>query len=134
MIFLVNQLREIYKILTLNIMGLDEVKNWVKFKPLEKTVIDAKKRYLGYQNEINDFLNKENLEVNVLVKIFNDFYNKNSLAGSDEDKQIKMLISGTNKSIKQLMKIKCEDKAINKLISDVIEDMAFYMRAWHDFL
>ena len=98
----IKALNEMYKIVTMGIIGLDEVKGHIKDKILAKTISDATKKYMVNQMDITNMLKdlkKQPEEINVIIKMFNQLYTGIELIKCDDAKIAKMLTEGTNKGI-----------------------------------
>ena len=95
-------LNELYKIVAMGIIGIDEVKGHIEDKTLAKTMSDAKKKYMVNKMDITKMLNElgeKPTEINIIIKTFNEIYTGIELIKCDDAKIAKMLTEGTNKGI-----------------------------------
>lgn len=70
-------LNEMYKVVTMGIVGIDEVKDKILCRELKDIIVSEKKVYQKYKIDISKLLNKESetpKEINMFVKMFNDMY------------------------------------------------------------
>ena len=98
----ITALNELYKIVAMGIIGIDEVKGHIEDKALAKTMVDAKKKYQVNKMDITNMLNElgeEPTEINIIIKAFNEIYTGIELIKCDDAKIAKMLTEGTNKGI-----------------------------------
>ena len=105
-------LNEMYKVVTMGIVGIDEVKDKVLCRELKDIIVGKKKTYQQYKLKINKLLNKEEetpKEINMFVKLFNEMYTDIKLIKDDDKKITKMMIEGINKGILKLNGFKNND-------------------------
>ena len=105
-------LNEMYKVVTMGIVGIDEVKDKVLSRELKEIIVGKKKVYQQYKLKINKLLNKEEetpKEINMFVKLFNEMYTDIKLIKDDDKKITKMMIEGINKGILKLNGFKNND-------------------------
>ena len=105
-------LNEMYKVVTMGIVGIDEVKDKILCRELKDIIVAEKKVYQKYKLEISKLLNKESetpKEINMFVKMFNDMYTDIKLIKDDDKKIVKMMIEGMNKGILKLNGFKNND-------------------------
>ena len=105
-------LNEMYKVVTMGIVGIDEVKDKILCRELKDIIISERKVYQKYKLEISKLLNKESetpKEINMFVKMFNDMYTDIKLIKDDDKKIVKMMIEGMNKGILKLNGFKNND-------------------------
>lgn len=105
-------LNEMYKVVTMGIVGIDEVKDKVLCRELKEIIVGKKKTYQQYKLKINKLLNKEEetpKEINMFVKLFNEMYTDIKLIKDDDKKITKMMIEGINKGILKLNGFKNND-------------------------
>ncbi len=105
-------LNEMYKVVTMGIVGIDEVKDKVLCRELKEIIVGKKKVYQQYKLKINKLLNKEEetpKEINMFVKLFNEMYTDIKLIKDDDKKITKMMIEGMNKGILKLNGFKNND-------------------------
>ena len=98
----ITALNELYKIVAMGIIGIDEVKGHIEDKALAKTMVDAKKKYMVNKMDITNMLNElgeKPTEINIIIKTFNEIYTGIELIKCDDAKIAKMLTEGTNKGI-----------------------------------
>ena len=98
----ITALNELYKIVAMGIIGIDEVKGHIEDKALAKTMVDAKKKYMVNKMDITNMLNElgeRPTEINIIIKAFNEIYTGIELIKCDDAKIAKMLTEGTNKGI-----------------------------------
>ena len=134
-------LQEMYKTVSMGMLGIDEVKDKLEDKTIKKEFIDAKKKYQIYEKEIVDLLNKyyeEPKEINELIKISNDLYTDMKLMSATDSKIVKMMMQGTNSDIIKLQEIKnnepIDDDDIEKLLNELLELFEYQIRAWKKYL
>ena len=105
-------LNEMYKVVTMGIVGIDEVKDKVLCRELKEIIVGKKKTYQQYKLKINKLLNKKEetpKEINMFVKLFNEMYTDIKLIKDDDKKITKMMIEGINKGILKLNGFKNND-------------------------
>lgn len=135
----VDALQELYKVVSMGIIGLDEVKGHISDKVLAKTMIDAKKKYSTNKMDITKMLEKlgeEPQDVNTFVKMFNEIYTGIELVNCNDEKIAKMLIEGTNKGIiivEQVLNSKL-GKDVLKLAKELLELLEFQINNWKPYL
>ena len=108
----VDILNEMYKVVTMGIVGIDEVKDKILCRELKDIIVSEKKVYQKYKLEISKLLNKESetpKEINMFVKMFNEMYTDIKLIKDDDKKIVKMMIEGMNKGILKLNGFKNND-------------------------
>lgn len=101
-----------YKVVTMGIVGIDEVKDKILCRELKDIIVSEKKVYQKYKLDISKLLNKESetpKEINMFVKMFNDMYTDIKLIKDDDKKIVKMMIEGMNKGILKLNGFKNND-------------------------
>lgn len=135
----VKALNELYKIVVMGIIGIDEVKGHICDKALAKTMLDAKKKYMTNKIDITNMLRElgempEN--VGIIVKTFSEIFVGIELIKSDDSKIAKMLTEGTNKGIIKVEEILNSDldKNIKKLAEELLELLEFQIKAWKEYL
>lgn len=105
-------LNEMYKVVTMGIVGSDEVKDKILCRELKDIIVAEKKVYQKYKLDISKLLNKESetpKEINMFVKMFNEMYTDIKLIKDDDKKIVKMMIEGMNKGILKLNGFKNND-------------------------
>ena len=105
-------LNEMYKVVTMGIVGIDEVKDKVLCRELKEIIVGKKKTYQQYKLKISKLLTKEQetpKEINMFVKLFNEMYTDIKLIKDDDKKITKMMIEGINKGILKLNGFKNND-------------------------
>ena len=105
-------LNEMYKVVTMGIVGIDEVKDKILCRDLKDIIVAEKKVYQKYKLDISKLLNKESetpKEINMFVKMFNEMYTDIKLIKDDDKKIVKMMIEGMNKGILKLNGFKNND-------------------------
>ena len=105
-------LNEMYKVVTMVIVGSDEVKDKILCRELKDIIVAEKKVYQKYKLDISKLLNKESetpKEINMFVKMFNEMYTDIKLIKDDDKKIVKMMIEGMNKGILKLNGFKNND-------------------------
>ena len=105
-------LNEMYKVVTMGIVGIDEVKDKILCKELKEIIVGKKKDYQKYKLKISKLLNKEQetpKEISMFVKLFNEMYTDIKLIKDDDKKIVKMMIEGMNKGILKLNGFKNND-------------------------
>ena len=135
----VTVLNELYKVVEMGAIGINEVKGHISDASLAKTMIDAKKKYEVYKHDITKMLNElgeEPIEINIIIKMFNELYTGIELIKSDDSKIVKMLIEGTNKGIIKVEEILNLDldKNITKLAKELLELLEFQINSWKKYL
>lgn len=124
-------LNEMYKVVTMGIVGIDEVKDKILCRELKDIIIFEKKVYQKYKLEISKLLNKESetpKEINMFVKMFNDMYTDIKLIKDDDKKIVKMMIEGMNKGILKLNGFKNNDmdnlnKDEQKILVELLDEL-----------
>lgn len=135
----IKALNEMYKIVTMGIIGLDEVKGHIEDKTLTKTISDAQKKYMVNQMDITNMLKelkKQPEEINVIIKMFNELYTGIELIKCDDAKIAKMLTEGTNKGIIKVEEI-LNSKVSNKVkteAEELLELLEFQIKSWKSYL
>ncbi len=135
----VKALNELYKIVAMGIIGIDEVKGHISDKTLAKTMSDAKKKYLVNKMDIVGMLEdkgEEPASVSVVAKTFSEIYTGIELIKSDDSKIAKMLTEGTNKGIikvEQILNSKL-DKKVTRLAEELLELLEFQIKSWKEYL
>ena len=136
----IKALEEIEKIVSMGIIGIDEVLEKVSSKVLSKTLVDAKKKYLVFKNDVGKYLQElgqESKEINIFVKTFNEMYTNLSLLNGNDSKIVKMLIEGTNKGILHLEMIlnkELEDEKVKKFATELLDVLEFQIKEWKKYL
>ncbi len=135
----VKALNELYKIVTMGIIGIDEVKGHIEDKTLAKTMSDAKKKYGVNKLDITNMLKElgeDPIEINIIIKMFNEIYTGIELINCDDSKIAKMLIEGTNKGILKIEKILNSDmdQKVTKLAEELLELLEFQIKSWKPYL
>ena len=135
----VEALNELYKVVTMGIIGIDEVKGHIEDKALAKTMSDAKKKYMVNKMDITNMLKElgeEPIEINIIIKMFNEIYTGIELIKCDDSKIAKMLTEGTNKGIIKVEGIlNCEtDKKVTKIAEELLELLEFQIKSWKSYL
>lgn len=135
----VEALNELYKIVTMGIVGIDEVKEHIEDKALAKTMSDAKKKYMVNKMDITNMLKElgeEPTEINIIIKMFNEIYTGIELLKCDDSKIAKMLTEGTNKGIIKVEKILNSetDKKVTELAEELLELLEFQIKSWKSYL
>ena len=105
-------LNEMYKVVTMGIVGIDEVKDKVLCRELKDIIVGKKRTYQQYKLKISKLLTKEQetpKEINMFVKLFNEMYTDIKLINDDDKKITKMMIEGMNKGILKLNGFKNND-------------------------
>ena len=105
-------LNEMYKVVTMGIVGIDEVKDKVLCRELKDIIVGKKRTYQQYKLKISKLLTKEQetpKEINMFVKLFNEMYTDIKLIKDDDKKITKMMIEGINKGILKLNGFKNND-------------------------
>lgn len=135
----VEALNELYKIITMGIIGIDEVKGHIEDKALAKTMSDAKKKYMVNKMDITNMLKElgeEPTEINIIIKMFNEIYTGIELLKCDDSKIAKMLTEGTNKGIIKVEEILNSetDKKVTELAEELLELLEFQIKSWKSYL
>lgn len=135
----VEALNELYKVVTMGIIGIDEVKGQIEDKALAKTMSDAKKKYMVNKMDITNILKElgeEPTEINIIIKMFNEIYTGIELIKCDDAKIAKMLIEGTNKGIIKVEEILNSemDKKVTELAEELLELLEFQIKSWKPYL
>lgn len=135
----VEALNELYKVVTMGIIGIDEVKGQIEDKTLAKTMSDAKKKYMVNKMDITNILKElgeEPTEINIIIKMFNEIYTGIELIKCDDAKIAKMLIEGTNKGIIKVEEILNSemDKKVTELAEELLELLEFQIKSWKPYL
>lgn len=135
-------LNEMYKVVTMGIVGIDEVKDKILFRELKDIIISEKKVYQKYKLEISKLLNKESetpKEINMFVKMFNDMYTDIKLIKDDDKKIVKMMIEGMNKGILKLNGFKNNDmdnlnKDEQKILVELLDELEIQINKMKPYL
>ncbi len=135
----VEALNELYKIVTMGIIGIDEVKGHIDDKIFAKTMSDAKKKYMVNKMDITKMLKElgeEPIEINIIIKMFNEIYTGIELIKCDDSKIAKMLTEGTNKGIIKVEEILNSetDKKVTELAEELLELLEFQIKSWKSYL
>ena len=135
----VEALNELYKVVTMGIIGIDEVKGHIEDKALAKTMSDAKKKYMVNKMDITNMLKElgeEPTEINIIIKMFNEIYTGIELIKCDDTKIAKMLTEGTNKGIIKVEEILNSetDKKVTELAEELLELLEFQIKSWKSYL
>lgn len=135
----VEALNELYKIVTMGIIGIDEVKGHIEDKALAKTMSDAQKKYMVNKIDITNMLKElgeEPTEINIIIKMFNEIYTGIELIKCDDAKIAKMLTEGTNKGIIKVEEILNSetDKKVTELAEELLELLEFQIKSWKSYL
>ena len=135
----VEALNELYKIVIMGIIGIDEVKGHIEDKALAKTMSDAKKKYMVNKMDITNMLKElgeEPTEINIIIKMFNEIYTGIELLKCDDSKIAKMLTEGTNKGIIKVEEILNSetDKKVTELAEELLELLEFQIKSWKSYL
>ena len=120
-----------YKVVTMGIVGIDEVKDNVLCRELKDIIVGKKKVYQQYKLKISKLLNKEQeipKEINTFVKLFNEMYTDIKLIKDDDKRIVKMMIEGMNKGILKLNGFKNSDldnlnNEEQKLLLDLLDTL-----------
>lgn len=134
----ITALNELYKIVAMGIIGIDEVKGHIEDKALAKTMVDAKKKYMVNKMDITNMLNElgeRPTEINIIIKAFNEIYTGIELIKCDA-KIAKMLTEGTNKGIIKVEEILNNniDSKVEKLAEELLELLEFQIKSWKSYL
>ena len=135
----VTVLNELYKVVEMGVIGINEVKGHIADASLAKTMIDAKKKYEVFKHDITKLLKElgeDPIEINIIIKMFNELYTGIELIKSDDSKIVKMLIEGTNKGIIKVEEILNLDleKNITNLAKELLELLEFQINSWKKYL
>ena len=135
----VEALNELYKIVTMGIIGIDKVKGHIDDKIFAKTMSDAKKKYMVNKMDITNMLKElgeEPIEINIIIKMFNEIYTGIELIKYDDSKIAKMLTEGTNKGIIKVEGILNSetDKKVTKIAEELLELLEFQIKSWKSYL
>ena len=129
----VEALNELYKVVTMGIIGIDEVKGHIEDKALAKTMSDAKKKYMVNKMDITNMLKELGEEP---TEMFNEIYTGIELIKCDDAKIAKMLTEGTNKGIIKVEEILNSetDKKVTELAEELLELLEFQIKSWKSYL
>ena len=124
-------LNEMYKVVTMGIVGIDEVKDKILCRELKDVIVSKKKVYQQYKLKISKLINKEEetpKEINMFVKLFNEMYTDIKLIKDDDKRIVKMMIEGMNKGILKLNGFKNNDldnlnSEEQKLLLDLLDTL-----------
>ncbi len=135
----IKALDEMYKVVEMGIIGIDNVYEKLEDKTLVKTMLDAKKKYQVYKVDLAKMLNsygEDKKGINVFIKMFNDIYTSVDLINKDDMKIIEMLIEGTNKGILKLEEILNEDleNDVIDIARNILELLEFQIKKWREYL
>ena len=135
----VEALNELYKVVTMGIIGIDEVKGHIEDKALAKTMSDAKKKYMVNKMDITNMLKElgeEPTEINIIIKMFNEIYTGIEVIKCDDAKIANMLTEGTNKGIIKVEEILNSetDKKVTELAEELLELLEFQIKSWKSYL
>ena len=135
----INALNEMYKVVEMGIIGIDNVYEKLEDKTLVKTMLDAKKKYQVYKVDLAKMLNsygEDKKGINVFIKMFNDIYTSVDLINKDDMKIIEMLIEGTNKGILKLEEILNEDleNDVIDIARNILKLLEFQIKKWKEYL
>lgn len=135
----IKALNEMYKIVTMGIIGLDEVKDHIEDKTLTKTMSDARKKYMVNKMDITNMLkdiNEEPEEINIIIKMFNEIYTGIELIKCDDAKIAKMLTEGTNKGIikvEEILNSNVNEK-VKTEAEELLDLLEFQIKSWKSYL
>ena len=135
----IKALYEMYKIVTMGIIGIDEVKGHIEDKTLTKTMSDARKKYMVNKMDITNMLkdiNEEPEEINIIIKMFNEIYTGIELIKSDDAKIAKMLTEGTNKGIikvEEILNSNVNEK-VKTEAEELLDLLEFQIKSWKSYL
>lgn len=134
-------LNEMYKTVSMGIVGIDDVVEKIEDKVLEKSMLDAKKKYQIFKLEIAKVIKKnkkEPAEINPALKVSNEIYTEIKTIKTSDSKIVKMLMEGTNKGIIKLQEIKnnekISDENIKKILLELLELLEYQINAWKEYL
>ena len=135
----IKALYEMYKIVTMGIIGIDEVKGHIEDKTLTKTMSDARKKYMVNKMDITNMLkdiNEEPEEINIIIKMYNEIYTGIELIKSDDAKIAKMLTEGTNKGIikvEEILNSNVNEK-VKTEAEELLDLLEFQIKSWKSYL
>lgn len=135
----IKALKDMYNIVSLEIFGLDAIKSRISSKTFVKSIIDAKKKLRSFKLTLNKELNslgEEAKDVNIFVKLFNDFYIDINLVNKSDNDIAKMLCESTNKklaTLENLNSIELEKKTV-KLLEGLREILKYNIYSWQDYI
>lgn len=135
----IKALYEMYKIVTMGIIGIDEVKCHIEDKTLTKTMSDARKKYMVNKMDITNMLkdiNEEPEEINIIIKMFNEIYTGIELIKCDDAKIAKMLTEGTNKGIikvEEILNSNVNEK-VKTEAEELLDLLEFQIKSWKSYL
>lgn len=135
----IKALNEMYKIVTMGIIGIDEVKGHIEDKTLAKTMSDARKKYMVNKMDITNMLkdiNEEPEEINIIIKMFNEIYTGIELIKCDDAKIAKMLTEGTNKGIikvEEILNSNVNEK-VKTEAEELLDLLEFQIKSWKSYL
>lgn len=135
----IKALYEMYKIVTMGIIGIDEVKGHIEDKTLTKTMSDARKKYMVNKMDITNMLkdiNEEPEEINIIIKMFNEIYTGIELIKCDDAKIAKMLTEGTNKGIikvEEILNSNVNEK-VKTEAEELLDLLEFQIKSWKLYL
>ncbi len=135
----IKALYEMYKIETMGIIGIDEVKGHIEDKTLTKTMSDARKKYMVNKMDITNMLkdiNEEPEEINIIIKMFNEIYTGIELIKCDDAKIAKMLTEGTNKGIikvEEILNSNVNEK-VKTEAEELLDLLEFQIKSWKSYL
>ena len=135
-------LNEMYKVVTMGIVGIDEVRDKILCRELKDIIVSEKKVYQKYKLEISKLLNKESetpKEINLFVKMFNEMYTDIKLLKDDDKKIVKMMIEGMNKGILKLNGFKNNDmdnlnKNEQKILLELLDELESHINKMKPYL
>ena len=132
-------LNEMYKVVSMGIEGLNMVTDKVDDKALQKTLIDALKKYKIYLKDIEESMEKRKEEVQDIsgfTKMANKVITEVELMDSDDKKIIKMLILGTNKGIVKLEELlnKDLDSTEKSFAEKLLKLLEYQIKSWKVYL
>lgn len=135
----IKALNEMYKIVTMGIIGIDEVKGHIEDKTLTKTMSDARKKYMVNKMDITNMLkdiNEEPEEINIIIKMFNEIYTGIELIKCEDAKIAKMLTEGTNKGIikvEEILNSNVNEK-VKTEAEELLDLLEFQIKSWKSYL
>ena len=135
----IKALYEMYKIVTMGIIGIDEVKGHIEDKTLTKTMSDARNKYMVNKMDITNMLkdiNEEPEEINIIIKMFNEIYTGIELIKCDDAKIAKMLTEGTNKGIikvEEILNSNVNEK-VKTEAEELLDLLEFQIKSWKSYL
>ena len=135
-------LNEMYKVVTMGIVGIDEVRDKILCRELKDIIVSEKKVYQKYKLEISKLLNKESetpKEINMFIKMFNEMYTDIKLLKDDDKKIVKMMIEGMNKGILKLNGFKNNDmdnlnKNEQKILLELLDELESHINKMKPYL